>query len=467
MWFVRKKLDTLRFTNTLSGQKEEFKALKAPTAKVYSCGPTVYGPQHIGNMRAALFSDTLARALSVAGYKVQRVINITDVGHLVGDGDVGEDKISVGAKRENVSPKEIADRYAKQYLSDIRTLNVVTKTIRFPRATDYIPDQIAMIKTLEKRGHTYTLADGVYFDTATFPAYGKLGKRNEAELLAGARVDMVEGKKHPQDFVLWRKAKPEDLQQWPSPWGAGNPGWSIECSAMIRALLGNSIDIHTGGEEHVGVHHNNEIAQSEGSTGKSLANYWLHNAFLTIDGEKVSKSLGNTYVVDDISARKIHPLALRYLFLQAHYRSPLSFTWESLEAAQEALIKLWLAAHEVRRLTKGRASASPASKTLASLVYDDLGTPKALAYLWEQLSILKNPKKKWHLLKTADALFGLSLLTPPTTVALKDVDTVVKREKARKNKDFATADQLRIHMENRGYRVYDGPLETTYIKTVK
>ncbi len=465
MWpFGKQSFPQITLTNTLSGIKEVFTPEKSPEVRMYSCGPTVYGPQHIGNLRAAVFSDTLARTLAYAGYKVKRVINITDVGHMVGDGDQGEDKMAVGAKRDKVTPKEIADRYSKQYLDDIRALNIETKHIRFPRATDYIPDQIKMIQTLEKRGHTYALSDGVYFDTSTFPEYGKLGARNKVELSAGARVEMVEGKKNPQDFVLWRKAKQGDLQQWDSPWGKGNPGWSIECSAMIRALLGETIDIHTGGEDHVSIHHNNEIAQSEGTTGKPLANYWLHNAFLTIDGEKISKSLGNIFVLDDVKKRGIHPLALRYLFLQAHYRSPLSFTWESLEASQEALIKLWLLAGE---LSKKASKKLPPDETLLSFVREDLSTPRALAYLWERLASPVNEAEKWNTLKTADSQFGLSLTKPPIGVLPQDQETAQERESARKRKDFAKADELRIHMENRGYRVYDGASGTTYIKTTQ
>ena len=473
MWFLRpKSFSPITLTNTLSGKKENFTALRPPTVRLYSCGPTVYGPQHIGNLRAAVFSDTLARTLAYAGYDVQRVINITDVGHMVGDGDEGEDKMSVGAKRDGTTPKEIATRYATQYLNDIRALNINTKHIRFPRATDYIPDQVQMIRTLEKRGHTYTLPDGVYFDTSTFPAYGKLGGRDKAQLQPGARVEMVAGKKHPEDFVLWRKAKPNDLQQWNSPWGKGNPGWSIECSAMIRALLGDTIDIHTGGEDHISVHHNNEIAQSEGSSGKPLARVWMHNAFLAVGGEKISKSLGNTYVLEDITKRGIHPLAFRYFLLQAHYRTPLSFSWEALEASHEALQKLW----RLARVIKSEVRTSTSNTTLASLISDDLATPQLIAELW---NILQNTSlsasEKWGSLEVADSLLGLSLTNPPElpkALTLQELPTEVrelaqKREEARKNKDFAQSDELRIHIEKSGYRVEDTPSGALFTKTVK
>lgn len=463
MLFFRKPFPTITLTNTLSGKTEPFTPKRPPRVTLYSCGPTVYGPQHIGNLRSAVFSDTLTRVLTFAGYRVEKVVNITDVGHLVGDGDEGEDKMSVGAQRENVSPEEIATRYTKQYLSDIETLRIDTGHIRFPRATDYIKDQIGMIQKLEKRGHTYSLSDGVYFDTSTFPSYGKLGGRDAVDITPGARVALTEGKKHSRDFVLWRFAKPHDLQQWDSPWGKGNPGWSIECSAMIRAILGETIDIHTGGEDHISVHHNNEIAQSEGSTGKPLARVWMHHAFLSINGEKISKSLGNTYTLDDVKKRGIHPLALRYLFLQAHYRSPLSFTWESLEAAQEALIKLWLLAYDILRKSSGETSSS-VSKQFAEVILDDLKTPQALAILHEHIGNLPQSEAR-RLLKDADMLLGLSLLNPPTGVRSEDQKTVKEREEARARKDFARSDELRIHMENRGYRVYDRASGTIYIQT--
>ncbi len=465
MFFTKKKFLPLSLSNTLSNNVESFAPQHPPTVTLYSCGPTVYGPQHIGNLRSAVFSDLLARALAYAGYRVKRVINITDVGHLVGDGDEGEDKMVVGARRENISPMEVAKRYTDQYLRDIRALNVDTRLIRFPRATDYIQDQIRMIQTLEKRGHTYTLPDGVYFDVSTFPSYGKLGGRDKAELLAGARVDVVAGKKHPQDFVLWRKAKPQDLQQWKSPWGMGNPGWSIECSAMIRALLGETIDIHTGGEDHISVHHNNEIAQSEGSSGKPLARIWMHNAFLTINGEKISKSLGNIFTLEDIMKRNIHPLALRYLFLQAHYRSPLSFTWESLEGAHEALIKLWLSSYDLIK-KHPRAKASDAEHAFVSSVLNDLKTPQALGTLWEHMGRLPS-EEAFSLLQSADQLFGLSLLAPPIGVRTEDKKMAQEREEARSRKDFTRSDEIRIHMENRGYRVYDRANETIYIDTTR
>lgn len=438
---------------------------KPGVATLYSCGPTVYGAQHVGNLRAAVFSDTIARVLMDAGYHVRRVINITDVGHLVGDGEEGEDKMSVGAIREKKTPEEIADRYAKLYLEDIRALNLDTNHILFPRATEYIKEQIALAKTLEEKGFAYRTADGLYFDVTKFPGYGKLGHREQVVLEAGKRID-THGKRSPADFALWRTAKPADLQQWDSPWGRGNPGWHIECSVMSRALLGGEIDIHTGGEDHISTHHNNEIAQSEAASGRPYVRYWMHNAFLTMNGEKISKSIGNVAYLSDVVERRIHPLALRYFFLQAHYRTPLSFSWSALEAAAGALTRLWRQSAEIARESHREQAPGEISERFVLHMRDDLGTPQALGFLWDAL---KNedysPEEKWDLLVRADTLLGLSLVNPPEevkTLAAEDVPEQVqnllkKREEARLARDFSAADALRNELLNSGYRVEDSP----------
>ena len=479
MWpFKKEQSAVVRLTDTLSGAKREFVKKSGGPVTMYSCGPTVYGPQHIGNLRAAVFADTLARTLKAAGYKVQRVVNITDVGHLVGDGDEGEDKMAVGAAREHTTPEAIAKRYTAQYLADIAALNIDTTTIEFPRATAYIPQQKKMIEVLMRKGLAYETSDGVYFDTAKFPDYGELGNVKQILLKAGARVAMGE-KRNEHDFVLWRMKKPGELQSWDSPWGEGNPGWSIECSAMATSLLGNTIDIHTGGQDHIHVHHNNEIAQSEGATGvKPFARYWLHNAFLTIGGEKVSKSLGNTYTLDDVKAKSIHPLALRYLFMQAHYRTPLSFTWDSLEAADTALKRLWKLAREVSAQSgkRGEHPSRPGGAAIRAYALDDLKTPSSLETLWSELTFPENsPEKKWDALISAEEVLGLSLTNPPEeakTLSAADLPADLQplakeREEARKNKDFARSDELRIHFQNRGYAVDDGPSGSTYTKNEK
>lgn len=462
----------LELANTLSGKKEAFVPIRRGVATLYSCGPTVYGPAHIGNLRSYIFSDTLARTLKEAGYSVRRVINITDVGHLVGDGDVGDDKMSVGAARDKTTPEEIANRYTKLFKEHLTALTIDTGKIRFPRATTYIQEQIAMIKKLEDKGFVYLTADGAYFDTSRFPDYGVLGNVKNAKLQAGARVE-VGGKRNPHDFALWRKAKPHDLQQWNSPWGRGNPGWSIECSAMATALLGEQIDIHTGGEDHVQVHHNNEIAQSECATGKHpFAKVWMHNAFISIDGEKVSKSLGNTFTLDDVIAKGIHPLALRYLYLQAHYRTPLSFSWESLTAAETALESLWRTAKDIATVSKKKGVPSAAAQKLAAYFRNDLDTSGALAHLFTSLSSKDlSPEERYGLIEAAERYMGLLLTNPPkTSLTLEELPDdlqliALDREEARKNRDFGKSDELRIHLEGRGYRVEDRVDGTTYKKS--
>lgn len=466
MWF-RCVYDVF-LVNTLSGKKERFVPLSGRTVKMYSCGPTVYGPQHIGNLRAAVFSDVLARVLAASGYRVRKVVNITDVGHMVGDGDEGEDKMAVGAKRDHKTPKEIANRYAKQYLADIRALNVDTRAIRFPRATDYIPDQIRMIRALEKKGYAYRADDGIYFDVTRFEGYGKLGGMDKAELRAGARVAVAGGKRHPEDFALWRFAKQNDLQQWKSPWGMGNPGWSIECSAMSKALLGATLDIHTGGEDHIAIHHNNEIAQSEGANDRPLARYWLHNAFLTIDGDKISKSLGNIYTLDDIRERGIEPLAFRYFLLQAQYRSPLSFTWEALQAAANGYARLHELAQTIKTAARGTSKKNARTSEFLMQVRDDLATPRAIARLWELLPDDSVPAaERLHIIEAADATLGLGLLYErKAAVVPNDILALGKeRDAARANKEYEKSDQLRSQIEARGYTLNDTQEGTKITKT--
>ncbi|MFZ2500394.1 MAG: cysteine--tRNA ligase [Minisyncoccia bacterium] len=466
-------LSQVFFTNTLSCTKELFVSQKLGVVLLYSCGPTVYGQQHIGNMRAVVFSDTLARTLKSARYRVKRVINITDVGHMVGDGDGGEDKMAVGAKREHLTPEEVATRYTKMYLDDIEDLNVDVADISFPHASDYIKEQIALAKTLEEKGFAYRLADGLYFDTQKFTDYGRLGGVANARLEAGARVEVVVGKHHPADFVLWRVAKPNDLQQWSSPWGSGNPGWHIECSAMIRSLLGQEIDIHTGGEEHVSVHHNNEIAQSEAASGRTFVHYWMHNAHLTMGTEKMSKSLGNVVCLSDITGKGFHPLALRYFFLQAHYRTHLSFSWDALAGAAGALDRLWKMSREIAEESKCVSESSEVLAHFIATMRDDLATPQALGILWDAL---KNEElssgEKWGLIKVADEHLGLSLITPPPTKSLSEEDIpedmrelIARRKVARDANDFAESDRIRAEIEKCGYRVDDGPKGVVLTRT--
>lgn len=453
------------FTNTLTGTKDLFISQRPGTVSMYSCGPTVYAQAHIGNLRSYVFSDTIARVLSEAGFHVSRVINITDVGHLVGDGDEGEDKMAVGAAREHKTPEEIADQYTNQFLDDLHDLNIDTTDIQFPRATDYIKEQIALAKVLEEKGFAYRLQHGLAFDTSRFPGYGRLGNQDAEMQQVGARVEADPEKRHPRDFWLWRAARPGDLQQWDSPWGRGNPGWHIECSAMVRSLLGQEIDIHTGGEDHIAIHHNNEIAQSEAVSGRTFVHYWLHNAFLTMQGEKAAKSLGNVIYLSDIVGCGYHPLALRMLYLQAQYRSPLSFSWDALSGAASGLSRLWKQAERIADESRKTSRQSQASKQFVLAMRDDLATPQALSVLWESLKSEEYaPEEKWHLIETADAHLGLSLVTPPErpVVAEQEISKSVqellgKREIARQARDFAQADHLRTQIEESGYHVEDAP----------
>ncbi|MGD0328164.1 MAG: cysteine--tRNA ligase [Minisyncoccia bacterium] len=471
---LRGRSPQIFFTNTLSRKKELFIPQKPGLALFYSCGPTVYDRAHIGNLRAYVFSDTIARILQGADYRVRRVINITDVGHLVGDGDEGVDKMTAGALREHTTPKEIAARYTKFFTEDLAELNIDTDAILFPRATEYIKEQIALVKTLEEKGFAYRLSDGLYFNTQKFPGYGKLGGLSGAKLEAGARVKVILGKRHPADFVLWRLAKPGDLQQWDSPWGRGNPGWHIECSAMARSLLGQEIDIHTGGEEHIAIHHNNEIAQSEAASGRTFVHYWMHNSFLTMKGEKISKSLGNVVYLSDIVEKGFHPLSLRYFFLQAYYRTPLSFSWDALAGAASALERLWNLSRDVARESRLRSAPSEARELFLATVRDDLATPQALGILWDSLkSEDYTPEEKYGLIKDADAHLGLSLLTPPASHVQKETELpkeikemLARREATRASKDFNEADRIRNDIEHRGYRVDDGSDGPVLTRTV-
>lgn len=460
----RKSSAPIFFTNTLSGKKEPFAPLKAGQASLYSCGPTVYSKQHIGNLKAPLFADLVGRVLMDAGYRVRRVMNITDVGHLKSNADEGEDKMELGAAREGVRAQELAERYTKLFLDDIRTINFDTDTLIIPRATGYIKEQIAMVKVLEEKGYTYKIRDGIYFDTSKFSGYGKLGGLSKER---EGRIEENQEKRNPQDFALWKlsPAGSKRQQEWDSPWGVGFPGWHIECSAMIKALLGIEIDIHTGGIDHIPTHHNNEIAQSECANGRPLARFWLHEAFVTIADDKISKSLGNDIYLSDITEKGFHPLALRYFFLQSHYRKPISFTWEALAASNEALTRLWRHAREFKEESKGVAVPSETSDRVTTLLRDDLGTPQALALLWETVrddSI--GAKEAWGIIEAADAVLGLSLTEPPFYGRLKDTDLpedvqrlISERQTARQNGDFKKADELRIHIQERGYDVDDRP----------
>jgi cysteinyl-tRNA synthetase len=455
--------------NTLSLKKELFTPIVPGAVSMYNCGPTVYHYAHIGNMRSYVFADTIKRMFVSHGYTVNQVINITDVGHLVSDSDDGQDKMEKGALREGKTVWEIADMYTQAFFSDLEKLNIERQTITFPKATDYIAQQIEMIQALENNGYTYTTTDGVYFDTKKFPEYGMLGHINLAGLEDGARIGVHAEKRNPTDFALW-KFSPKDEQramEWTSPWGIGFPGWHIECSAMSKALLGDTFDLHTGGIDHIPVHHNNEIAQSVCANKKPFVHYWMHNAHLTVSEGKMAKSGDNFITIQTLEKENIDPVALRYLFLTARYSSPLQFSWEALKGAEAALKKLRKIKivlneqvkknNEPLHLENPREIVIDYKNNFLVYVSDDLDTPKALALVWEIVKNedLSDPEKR-HLLWNFDKVLGLNLDKEETVVLSTEVaDLVAQRDTARAHKDFALSDELRTQIENLGFTVSD------------
>jgi cysteinyl-tRNA synthetase len=443
--------------DTFTRSLRDFEPLSPDGVTIYACGPTVYDYAHIGNLRTYLFEDLLRRALEVNGYTVRHVMNITDVGHLTSDVDTGEDKMEVGSQRTGKSAWEIAQLYTEAFRDDLRQLHIIEPTI-WCKATDHIPEQIETIRRIEENGFTYRTSDGVYFDTSKLPSYGQLGRVNREGLEAGKRIDMGE-KRHPTDFALWKFSPPDSKRQmeWESPWGVGFPGWHIECTAMSVKYLGPFFDIHCGGEDHISVHHSNEIAQSEACYGTRLANFWMHGHFLQFEKAKMAKSAGGFLRVQTLIDRGYDPIAYRYFTLNAHYRVGLSFTWEALDAAAEALRRL---RETTYRLGPAGSPDQAFVDVFMDQVNDDLNMPRALAVVWELLkSDLADPAKKATLLEF-DRVLGLELgsWAPAETATPDDVAALVQqREQARAEKRWADADSLRRQVEEAGYRVEDTP----------
>jgi len=456
----------LKLHNTLTGKKEEFNPLNKGVVRMYNCGPTVYYFAHIGNMRAYIFADILRRTLEYFGNEVKQVINITDVGHLTDGEDVGDDKIEKAAQKEGKTATEIARFYEEAYLKDLKELNIKTENTLFPRATKHIAEQIEIIKILEEKGFAYQTSDGVYFDTSKFKEYGKLGNINLKEQKEGTRVAKNNQKRNPSDFALWKFSptdeKTKRLQEWPSPWGIGFPGWHIECSAMSQKYLGQPFDIHTGGIDHIPVHHNNEIAQSECAFGTPLANFWLHNEFLTVEGEKMSKSLKNTYTLSDLKTRKIHPLSFRFWLLSGHYRSPMNFTWDSVLGSQKALEKLVFEFDNLPDEEKDQETIIQ----LENIISDDLNTPKILALLHETFGSKKSQKTVLEI----DKILGLNFqkLSQETKENIpEDVSELKKeRDSAREKKNWQKSDELRKEIEREGYVLEDKNDTSIILKTL-
>jgi cysteinyl-tRNA synthetase len=446
----------LKLYNTLSRKKEPFKPLKKSKVGIYSCGPTVYWNQHIGNMYAYIQWDAMIRFLKYQNYKVKWVMNITDVGHLTSDEDTGEDKMEKGAKREGISVKEIADKYIKQFLESVDLLNIQRPTV-LCKATDHINEQINLIKKIEKNGFAYKTKTGLVFDTSKFPDYTKFAKLKLDKQQAGKRVEIDPEKKNPWDFLLWITNQPNHIMKWDSPWGTGFPGWHIECTAMSTRYLGKEFDIHTGGTEHISVHHTNEIAQAYGAFGKQTAKYWLHNQWLLIDNIKVSKSLGNIILVQDFVKKNIDPLAFRYLVLTSHYRQGLNFTPKALEASEIALDSLREKLLEFKKDKNKIKNIKPYKDKFIKLIENDLNFAQGLAFLWKIIKDKKlSNKEKYTLIIDFDKVLGLNLSKIKETEISKNIEDLIKeREKYRKEKNWTKADEIRKEIEKQGFKIED------------
>ncbi len=469
----------LKIYNTLTKKKELFRSLKRGRVGIYTCGLTVYDYAHIGNFRAYIFADILRRWLELSGYKVKHIINFTDVGHMTFDqvpSAAGEDKVEKAAREQKKSPWEIADFYIKEFLKDSRMLNLKEPAHR-PRATQHIPHMIRLIKKLINRGYAYVTPLGnVYFEVAKFKKYGQLSGNPLHQLMVGARLEPQADKRHPYDFALWKR-DPAHIMQWDSPWGRGFPGWHIECSAMAMAYLGPTIDIHTGGEDNIFPHHECEIAQSEGATGKRFVNYWAHVRHLLVDGKKMSKSLANFYTLRDIVARGFSPKALRFLLLSAHYRTPLNFTWSSIQGAEETVKRLeeWVASLLSVKGGKNNPKLSQRLKRTklewSSALDDDLNMPLALSSLFELMtesnkamaekSIDKKLAKSiYKFVLYADRVLGLDLQKVgrwhDMSEAKGEVKSLLyKREQLRANKKWLEADLIRERLKKKGIIIED------------
>lgn len=435
----------------------KFTPLKAESVGLYSCGPTVYDYPHIGNLRTYLFVDGLKRVLRWNSYKLEHVMNITDVGHLTSDADTGEDRMEKGSRRTGKSAWEIAALYTQAFRDDLNALNIEEPDV-WCKATDHIREQIEFIADIEKKGFTYRTSDGLYFDTSKQPDYGFLARLDKAGLVAGKRVAVGE-KRNPTDFALWKFSAPGEKRQmeWPSPWGIGFPGWHIECSAMAQKYLGDYFDIHCGGEDHIPVHHTNEIAQTEARVGTRLANFWLHGYFLLLNDERMAKSAGEFLRLQVLMDKGFDPMAYRYLCLTAHYRSQLSFTWQALEAAQIALGRLRTQAHALHQAQGVQADAAFIQR-FGEQLNNDLNFPRALVLVWELLKGALDDSVKRATLFEFDRCLGLGLSSwhhteepsPQHIVEMADL-----RQKARQEKNWQEADRLRQVIRAEGYEVED------------
>ena len=473
----------LHLHNTLTRSLERFVPIEEDEVRLYCCGPTVYNYAHIGNLRTYVSEDLLRRVLERAGYRVNHVMNITDVGHLTDDGDDGEDKMIIGARERGMSVWEIAEFFTDAFFRDFDLLNNTRPTVA-PRATGHIQEMQDLIATLEAKGYTYRAGGNVYFEIGRFPDYGRLALLDRQQLMAGARIDVDEGKRDPHDFVLWFTNSKFEHQamQWDSPWGRGYPGWHLECSAMSMKYLGDRIDIHCGGVDHVNVHHTNEIAQSEGATGKKWVNYWLHAEFLIMPSGRMGKSKGNMVTLSTLVDEGYDPLDYRYFLLGAHYRTQLSFAWDALAAAraarrslarqlQDAGARAGLSADDLVGGSARDGLGAAAQSTLDAIddaFAHDLNAPKALGLLRAMLNDgTVDPADAVRVALDADRVFGLRLLDElrrddelPDNLAT----LIRERERARRDRDYAAADRIRDQLHAAGLRIEDGPDGTVWTR---
>jgi cysteinyl-tRNA synthetase len=453
--------------NTLTRKIDEFKPLSPPNVTLYTCGPTVYDYTHLGHIRKYTNDDVLKRTLTYLGYKVKHVMNITDVGHLVSDEDAGEDKLEKGAKKTGKTVWEVAAFYTDFFMKTIEEMNIIKPDI-FCKATDNIQAMIDLIKILEEKGFTYKTKEALYFDIGKFPSYGKLSRQKLEDKSIGARDDVIVDphKKNPADFALWfftvgRFA--DHTMHWDSPWGDGFPGWHIECSAMSMKYLGETIDIHTGGVDHIPVHHENEIAQSEAATGKTFVRCWVHDEFLLIEGQKMSKSLGNFLTIDDFIKKEINPLALRLLFLQTHYRQQMNFTWDSIHGAEEAYKKLKETVIALRQQSNRTVLSEEKLERIdgyrdqfRAAISNDLQMPQAVAVMFEVIKSNIPSTDKLDLVLEFDQVLGLKLSEAHEEEVPEEIKVLVQQRKlARDQKDWQKSDELRNEIESKGYILED------------
>lgn len=462
----------LFLTNSLSREKEKFEPINPSEIGMYTCGPTVYDFATIGNFRTYTSADVLLRVLKFNGYKVKYIMNLTDVGHLtgdnLGDADTGEDRLEKAAKKERKTAWDIAKFYIDAFFKDFEKLNL-EKPEKFVKATDHIQDQINLVQELENKGLTYKISDGIYFNTKKFEDFDSDYKKLSTldKIKAGARVEPNPEKKNPSDFALWKfspKGKKRDME-WDSPWGVGFPGWHIECSAMSMKYLGETFDIHVGGEDLRSTHHPNEIAQAEGATGKKFVNYWIHGAFLQVDGGRMGKSLGNAYTVSDLEKKGFSALDLRYFYLTGKYNEPLNFTWKALEAAKSGYQNLIEQVNALKEQTQRTTLSSEKDEKrmeyqnrFKESVNDDLNTPKALAVMWEMLKSSIPSEDKYDLILSFDEVLGLSLNRAKVVEKQipKNVKSLIsKRKKLRKEGKFEEADKIRDEIVKLGFKVED------------